>query len=165
MFSRIRVPIAKPRAYPILLEVWNIAVATEPSLLHVSSGIAVLKMTYIGAISDTSVRPPATRPIISSVSYAGHDSRTYQSVLNATSNNAHKSARQKGQSSCRMAIRMKLILGYQERSSRNGVIAYTDTPHSPPITARGGNLTIVIPTIICLYSAFLNHDLRYSPQR
>jgi hypothetical protein len=80
-------------------------------LLNVSSGIAVLKMTYIGAVSDTSVRPPATRLALSLVSKTGYETCTYQSVLNATSNNAHRSARQKGQSSCRIAIRIKLILG------------------------------------------------------
>jgi hypothetical protein len=111
MFSRIKVPMARPRAYPILLEVWNIAVVTEPSLLNVSSGIAVLKMTYIGAVSDTSVRPPATRLTISVVFETGDVTNTYQSVLNATSNKPHRSARQKGQSSCRIAIRIKLILG------------------------------------------------------
>jgi hypothetical protein len=165
MFSRIKVPMARPRAYPILLEVWNIAVATEPSLLYVSSGIAVSRMTYIGAVSDTSVRPPATRLTISVVFETGYDTCTYQSVLNATSNNAHRSARQKGQSSCRIAMRMKLILGCQERSfdSVNGVIAYTDTPHRPPMTARGGNLTIVIPTMICFNSAFPHGT--YSPQQ
>jgi hypothetical protein len=103
--------MARPRAYPILLEVWNIAVATEPSLLNVSSGTAVLKMIYIGAVRDTSVRPPATRLIILVLDHHRHLKCTYQSVLNATSNRAHRSARQKGQSSCRIAMRMKLILG------------------------------------------------------
>jgi hypothetical protein len=85
-------------------------VATDPSLLNMLAerDITQFQLTYIGAVSETRVSPPATRLYISLVAEAGQSRGTHQSVLKATSNNAHRSARQKGQSSCRTAMRIKL---------------------------------------------------------